>query len=94
MAPRNSRSRRGRSLRLHLGLALLGAGVLVGLVGSFWLLYGGDEGSDNVTIRIGDDDYNAQTIGAVALMIGVASVWISLRLLRTRRRADRDADPI
>jgi hypothetical protein len=67
-----------RPVRLLLGLALLGAGVLVGLFGSFWLLYGGDEGSDNVTIRIGDDDYS----------LDLSSTSENPASCRSRRRSD------
>jgi hypothetical protein len=56
---------------------LLVAGTLLGLVGLFYIAYGGDSGDGDTYIRVADDKIDADVVGAlvllVAFLLGVAA---------------------
>jgi|SRR5215213_4154692 len=85
-ASRNLRKapRLGR-VRLIAGLFGLLLGILLGLSGLFLILYRGEAGSEeDVTIRFGDTEVDADIVGLVLVVAAVAVSLVAIRALRRR----------
>jgi divalent metal cation (Fe/Co/Zn/Cd) transporter len=79
-----------RAVGLVVGVALLGAGVLLGLLGLFALLYEGDTGGGGGTyVRLGGHEVDADLAGTVTLTLAFALVITSIWYLKRTARRQR-----
>jgi hypothetical protein len=65
---------------------LLVAGTLLGLIGLFYIVYGGDSGDGDTYISVADDKIDADVVGALVLLgaflLGVAATVLFRRSKR------------
>jgi hypothetical protein len=60
----------GRVTRLLVGVALIAAGLFLGVYGLFAVFYGGDSGGSGDTyVTLSDRQIDADVVGAIALSI-------------------------
>jgi hypothetical protein len=72
--------------RLVAGAGLAIAGTLLTLYGLFAILYGGDSGgSGNTYVKVGGREIDADLVGAIALVVGLALVLCATLLLKRPR---------
>jgi hypothetical protein len=72
-----------RAVRVLLALAFAGLGLVVGFVGASLVLYGSENGADPYA-EIGDHKFGPDSVGGVGIAIGIASILLSVLLLRGR----------
>jgi divalent metal cation (Fe/Co/Zn/Cd) transporter len=75
-----------RSASLVVGIALLAAGILLGLYGLFAILYGGDSGgSGDAYVMFGGREIDADLVGAIALLLAFLLLLAAIPLLKLER---------
>jgi hypothetical protein len=75
-----------RVVALLTGLVLLATASLLGLYGLFAILYRGDSaGSGDTYVPLAGHDVDADLVGAVALLLAVALILLSIPVLRRKR---------
>jgi vacuolar-type H+-ATPase subunit I/STV1 len=72
-----------RPLQVLVAFALLAAGLLAALYGLFAIWYEGDGGGDTY-VMVGDRDFDADVVRAVAITLGLAALLLGLLLMRRR----------
>lgn len=76
-----------RATHVVIALMLLAGGALLGLYGLFAILYGGDNGGSGETyVKIGGHEIDADLAGAIALVLALFAVLVSIPLWRGHRR--------
>jgi divalent metal cation (Fe/Co/Zn/Cd) transporter len=79
-----------RVVALLTGLVLLATASLLGLYGLFAILYRGDSrGSGDTYVPLVGHDVDADLVGAVALLLAVVLILLSIPVLRRKRRFAR-----
>jgi divalent metal cation (Fe/Co/Zn/Cd) transporter len=79
-----------RVVALLTGLVLLATASLLGLYGLFAILYRGDSrGSGDTYVPLAGHDVDADLVGAVALLLAVVLILLSIPVLRRKRRFAR-----
>jgi hypothetical protein len=75
-----------RSRTLALAATLLVFGILLGLVGLFFIAYGGDSGGGDSYMTVADDKIDADVVGALVLLGAVLVGGVATVLFRRSRR--------
>ena len=68
--------------RLVAGAGLAIAGTLLTLYGLFAILYGGDSGGSQTYVKVGGHEFDADLVGAIALVIGLSLVLCATLLVK------------
>jgi hypothetical protein len=76
-----------RSSRLVIGLPVLAGGVLIALYGLFTFLYR-DHGGGRTYVTLFGRERDAQLVGGIALLIGLAVILVSVWFMRRRSSLD------
>lgn len=76
-----------RSPRVAVAIAVLAVGALFSLYGLFAILYQGDSGGGDTYVKWAGHTIDAYLAGAVALVVGVMLLVVSVLLLKRNRRS-------